>query len=40
MDALRQILSHWLKPIPFSPYKTNIHVTPQLVAMVKALSFF
>jgi hypothetical protein len=28
-----------LKPIPFSPYKTNIHVTPQLVATVKALIF-
>jgi hypothetical protein len=39
MDALGQILRHWLRPIPFSPYKTNIHVTPQLVAMVKALSF-
>jgi hypothetical protein len=38
-DALGQILRHWLKPIPFSPYKTNIHVTPQLVATVKALSF-
>jgi hypothetical protein len=38
-DALGRILRHRLKPIPFSPYKTNIHVTPQLVATVKALSF-
>jgi hypothetical protein len=38
-DTLGRIFRHWLKPIPFSPYKTNIHVTPQLVATVKALSF-
>jgi hypothetical protein len=38
-DALGRILRHWLKPIPFSHYKTNIHVTPQLVVTVKALSF-
>jgi hypothetical protein len=31
-DALERILRHWLKPIPFSPYKMNIHVTPQLMA--------
>jgi hypothetical protein len=39
-DELGRILRHWLKSIPFSPYKMNIHVTPQLVATVKALSFF
>jgi hypothetical protein len=38
-EALGRILRHRLKPIPLSPHKTNIHVTPQLVAMVKALSF-
>jgi hypothetical protein len=38
-EALGCILRHRLKPIPLSPHKTNIHVTPQLVATVKALSF-
>jgi hypothetical protein len=38
-DALGHILRHRLKPIPLSPHKTNIHVTPQMVATVKALSF-
>ena len=38
-DALGRILRHRLKPIPLSAHKTNIHVTPQLVATVKALSF-
>jgi hypothetical protein len=38
-DALGRILRHRLKPILLSPHKTNIHVTPQLVATVKALSF-
>jgi hypothetical protein len=38
-DALGRILRHRLKPIPLSPHKTNSHVTPQMVATVKALSF-
>jgi hypothetical protein len=38
-DALGRILRLWLKPIPLSAHKTNIHVTPQLVATVKAPSF-
>jgi hypothetical protein len=38
-EVLGRILRHRLKPIPLSPHKTNIHVTPQLVATVKALSF-
>ncbi len=39
MEALGGILRNRLKPIPLSPHKTNIHVTPQLVVRVKALSF-
>jgi hypothetical protein len=38
-DALGCIFRLWLKPIPLSAHKTNIHVTPQLVATVKALRF-
>jgi hypothetical protein len=38
-EALERILRHRPKPIPLSPHKTNIHVTPQLVVTVKALSF-
>jgi hypothetical protein len=38
-DVLGCILRHRLKPIPLSPHKTNIHVTPQMVVTVKALSF-
>ena len=38
-DALGRILRKRLKPLPLSPYKTNIHITPQLVAMVKTFSF-
>ena len=38
-DALGRILRKRLKPLPLNPYKTNIHITPQLVAMVKTFSF-
>jgi len=37
-DVLGRILRHRLKPIPLSPHKMNIHVTPQMVVTVKALS--
>jgi len=38
-EALGRILRKWLKPVPLSPYKTNIHITPQLIATVKTFSF-
>jgi hypothetical protein len=38
-DALSRILRKRLKPLPLSPYKTNIHITLQLVATVKTFSF-
>ena len=37
-DALGRILRRRLKPIPLSPHKTNIHITPQLIATVKTFS--
>jgi hypothetical protein len=37
-DAVARILRKQLKPIPLSPHKTNIHVTPQLVATIKSLN--
>ncbi len=37
-EALGRILRKRLKPVPLSPYKTNIHITPQLIAMVAALA--
>ena len=39
LDALGRILRKQLKPIPLSPHKTNIHITPQLVATMKTFSF-
>jgi hypothetical protein len=39
LDALGQILRKRLKPIPLSPYKINIHITPQLVATIKTFNF-
>ncbi len=39
-DAVARILRKQLKPIPLSPHKTNIHVTPQLVSTIKSLNFF
>jgi hypothetical protein len=39
LDALGWILQKQLKPILLSPHKTNIHITPQLVATVKTFSF-
>ena len=38
-DALGQILRQRLKPIPLTPHKTNLHITPQLIATVKTFSF-
>ena len=38
-DAWGRTLRKRLKPVPLSPYKTNIHITPQLIAMVKTFSF-
>jgi hypothetical protein len=38
-DALGWILRKCLKPILLSPYKTNIHITPQLVATIKTFNF-
>jgi hypothetical protein len=38
-DALGRILQQWMKTIVGSPHKSNIYVTPQLVATVKSLSF-
>jgi hypothetical protein len=38
-DALGRILRQLMKTIVGSPHKSNIHVTPQLVATVKSLSF-
>ncbi len=38
-EALRWILRKRLKPIPLNPHKTNIHITPQLVATVKSFNF-
>jgi hypothetical protein len=38
-EAVARILQKQLKPIPLSPHKTNIHVTPQLVATIKSLNF-
>ena len=38
-EALGRILRKRLKPVPLSPYKTNIHITPQLIATVKTFSF-
>jgi hypothetical protein len=39
LDALGRILRKRLKPIPLSPYKTNIHITLQLVATIKTFNF-
>jgi hypothetical protein len=39
LDALGRILRKRLKPIPLSLYKTNIHITPQLVATIKTFNF-
>jgi hypothetical protein len=39
VDAVARILWKWLKPIPLSLHKTNIHGTPQLVATIKSLNF-
>jgi hypothetical protein len=38
-EAIGQILQKRLKAIPGSNHRTNIYITPQLVAMVKSLSF-
>jgi len=38
-EALGRILWKWHKPVPLRPYKTNIHITPQLIATVKTFSF-
>ena len=38
-DALGQILQQCLKPIPLSPHKTNLHITPQLIATIETFSF-
>ncbi len=38
-DALGRILRRLLKPVVRSIHKSNIYVTPQLVQMVKSLSF-
>jgi hypothetical protein len=38
-EAIGRILRKQLKAISSSPYKTNIYITPQLVATVKSLSF-
>jgi hypothetical protein len=38
-EALGWILRKRLKPIPLNPHKTNIHITPQLVATVKSFNF-
>ena len=38
-DAIGRILQKGLKPIPLSPHKTNIHVTPQLIATIQSLNF-
>ncbi len=39
LDALGRILRKCLKPILLSPYKTIIHITPQLVATIKTFNF-
>jgi hypothetical protein len=38
-EALGWILRKQLKPIPLNPHKTNIHITPQLVATIKSFNF-
>ncbi len=38
-DALGRILRKCLKPVPLTSHKTNIHITPQMVATVKSFSF-
>jgi hypothetical protein len=38
-DALGWILQQRMKTIAGSPHKSNIYVTPQLVATIKSLSF-
>jgi hypothetical protein len=38
-DALGRILRKRLKPLPLSPYKTNIYITLELIATVKTFSF-
>ena len=38
-DELGWILRQRLKPIPHSPHKNNLHITPQLIATVKTFSF-
>jgi hypothetical protein len=38
-DAWGRTLRKRLKPVPLSPFKTNIHITPQLIATVKTFSF-
>ncbi len=37
-DALGRILWKRLRPIPLSPHKTNIHISPQMVATVKSFN--
>jgi hypothetical protein len=37
-DALGRILWKRLQPIPLSPHKTNIHISPQMVATVKSFN--
>jgi hypothetical protein len=38
-EALGQILQKQLKPVMLSLHKTNIHITPQLVAIMKTFNF-
>jgi hypothetical protein len=38
-DAVGRILRKCLKPVPLTPHKTNIYITPQMVATVKSFSF-
>jgi hypothetical protein len=34
-----RILRKCLKPVPLTPHKTNIHITPQMVATIKSFIF-
>jgi hypothetical protein len=38
-DTVGRILRKRLKPVPLTPHKTNIHITPQMAATVKSFSF-
>jgi hypothetical protein len=38
-DSISRILKRRLKPIPLSPHKTHIHITPQLNATIRSLNF-